>query len=122
MSYYNIEWSSVGITPCNFITSKPLDKGIIRKYASASDKNRIDNMVMNNVKPLTIESVHIFNGNRTKYMFSNIPIYNQNKQADNGISTWELHSDDGTGHFIVKLYRDLGYIELEAIEELNFLC
>ena len=122
MSYYNIEWSSVGITPCNFITSKPLDKGIVRKYASASEKHRIHNMVINNVKPVSIENVPIFDGNRIIYIFSNIPIYIENKQADNGISTWELHSDDGKGHFIVRLYRELGYVELEVIEELNFLC
>jgi len=122
MSYYNIGWSSAGITPCSFITSKLLDKGIVRKYASASEKNRIDNMVINNVKPSTIENVPIFEGNRIKYIFTNVPIYIENKQSDKGISTWELHSDDGKGHFIVRLYRDIGYIELEVIEELNFLC
>ena len=37
-------------------------------------------------------------------MFSNVSIYMQNSIADHNISTWELHSDDGAGHFIVKLY------------------
>lgn len=53
-------------------------------------------MVLNNVKPISIEC--FLNGNRKEYVFSEVPFYIQNKSADKDIFTWELHSDDGSGH------------------------
>jgi hypothetical protein len=117
MAGYSVEWTSTGSSICNYVSSKILDKGIIRKYASSQEKNKINNMVLNNVVPKTIQ-----NNKGKTFLFSNVPIYNVNPIADSNISTWELHSDDGSGHFIVKVYRELGYIELDVIEELNFLC
>lgn len=117
METYNIEWLNGSIIPCYYITSIFLNRGIVRKYASSQQALRLENMVRNNCIPKAIQ-----NSKTNKYKFSNVPIYQINPIADNNISTWELHSDDGAGHFIVKLYRDVGYIELEVIEELNFLC
>lgn len=120
MYSYLIEWSNVCSLQCNYITSKIIDNGkIIRKYASHKTSH-IQSMILNSVVPKIITKYE--KDKQIKYVFSNVPIYSVNLNADNGISTWELHSDDGKGHFIVKLYRDLGYVELEAIEELNFLC
>ena len=108
---------------CNFITSKPLGNGaILRKYASSVIKHITDNILINNAVPYKINKIQINGGTQREFTFSNVPIYNVNPIADSNISTWELHSDDGSGHFIVKVYRELGYIELDVIEELNFLC
>jgi hypothetical protein len=120
METYNIEWLNGNIIPCYYITSIFLNRGIVRKYASSQGDLRIPSMILNNVVPKTI--IKCESDKQIKYVFSNVPIYTVNAIADNGISTWELHSDDGKGHFIVRLYRDLGYIELEVIEEYNFLC
>lgn len=108
---------------CNFITSKLLGKGaILRKYASLVIKHITDNILINHAVPYKINKIQINGGIQHEFMFSNVPIYNVNPIADSNISTWELHSDDDSGHFIVRLYRELGYIELDVIEELNFLC
>jgi hypothetical protein len=118
MENYIIQWNKVNNSVCNYITSKIINNGkIIRKYASSVEKHTIDSLVLNYAIPINIKYCK-----GTQYNFTTVSIYNINKQADNGISTWELHSDDGNGHFIVRLYRDVGYVELEAIEELNFLC
>lgn len=117
MAGYLIEWSSCGSSNCSYVSSTPQNTGILKKYASSQEKHKIKHMVINNVVPKTIR-----NETNKVYTFTNVPIYFANPIADDGISTWELHSDDGSGHFIVKLYRELGYIELEVIEELNFLC
>ena len=108
---------------CDFITSKSLGDGaMLRKYASPVNKHITDNILINNAVPYKINKIPINEGDRHEFIFSNVPIYKINPITDNNISTWELHSDNGAGHFIVKLFRELGYIELEVIEELNFLC
>lgn len=119
MAAFNIEWTKIGgAISLYYITSRIINNGIIRKYASSQEKHRIDCMVLNDVVP---QKIYNYEKNKA-YIFSNVPIYTVNAIADNRISTWELHGDDGSGHFIVRLYRDLGYVELEVIEEYNFLC
>ena len=56
MAGYSVEWTSTGSSICNYVSSKILDKGIIRKYASSQEKNKIINMVLNNVVPKTIQN------------------------------------------------------------------
>jgi len=119
MATFNIEWTKIGgAIPLYYITSRIINNGIVRKYASSQEKHRIDGMVLNDVVP---QKIYNYEKNKA-YIFSNVSIYMKNSIVDNNISTWELHSDDGSGHFIVRLYRELGYIELEVIEKLDFLC
>ena len=118
MAAFNIEWTKIGgAISLYYITSRIINNGIIRKYASSQEKHRIDCMVLNDVVPQKIYNYE----KAREYTFSKVPLYTENSIADNNISTWELHCD-GSGHFIVRIYRELGYIELEVIEKLDFLC
>lgn len=115
MATFKIEWTKLdGSIPLAYITSIIINNGILRKYASSLQVYTIDNIARCNGVPKIITEYQT--DKEIKYTFSNVPQYNKNHHVDKNISTWELHSDDGSGHFIVRLYRDLGYVELEYVE------
>jgi hypothetical protein len=124
---YYIEWifgqTRTNGTYCQISSVSRISENVTRRiYKSSNEKHLTDNYINNRASPCLIEMIPINTGERKKYKFSNANQYSFVYNNNDNIFTWELHSDDGSGHFIVRLYRELGYVELEVIEELNFLC